>query len=49
MDSAKVISVIKTSSRVGDGTKDNPYRTVFQYWTLNGELICKCEKRDDEI
>ena len=36
---AEMVTVIKTVTVVGDGTKDNPVRTVIQYWTKEGKLI----------
>ena len=41
VESAKVISVIKTVSTRGKGTDTNPVRTVIQYWTVEGELIAE--------
>lgn len=38
-DSAKIITVIKTKSLCGLGTKEDPVRIVTQYWTLDGHLI----------
>lgn len=43
MESATLEVVIKTISRKGDGTENNPYREVVQYWTLDGELLCEVE------
>ena len=43
MKSATLEVVIKTISRKGDGTKNNPYREVVQCWTLDGELLCEAE------
>lgn len=42
-DSAKVIQVIVTESLVGRGTKEDPTRSVLQYWSLNGELLAKAD------
>lgn len=37
---AEVIEVIKTNLfEKGEGTEDNPYRRVTQYWTLDGKLL----------
>lgn len=38
-ESVKVVRVIKTIKKVGDGTEKNPVRTVIQYWSLNGKLL----------
>lgn len=37
--SAQVISVIRTESRTGAGTEENPNRIVTQYWSTDGELL----------
>lgn len=37
--SAEVISVIRTKISVGDGTKGNPFRQYYQYWSLDGEIL----------
>ena len=37
--SAEVISVIRTKISVGDGTKENPFRQYYQYWSLDGEIL----------
>lgn len=39
VETAKVISVIKTTSTRGDGTSANPSRVITQYWHLSGELL----------
>ena len=39
VESAKVISVIKTTSTRGDGTSANPSRVITQYWSISGELL----------
>lgn len=38
-DSAKIIKIIQTKSILGLGTKEDPVKTVTQYWTLDGHLI----------
>ena len=40
-DSAKIIKVIVTESAIGDGTEENPVRTIYQYWDFKGNLIAK--------
>lgn len=53
--SAQVISVIRTESRTGAGTEENPNRIVTQYWSTDGELLAvhdpliQEEKKDGEI
>lgn len=39
MDNAKVVQVIKTIMKKGNGTEDNPYHNVIQYWDFEGNLI----------
>lgn len=39
MENAKVIQVIQTIFEKGNGTEDNPYRNVIQYWDFEGNLI----------
>ena len=40
-DSAKVIQVIETKALKGEGTQENPARTVIQYWDLDGNLLAE--------
>lgn len=40
-DSAQLIKVIKTESLMGEGTEDDPCRTVIQYWSTEGELLAE--------
>lgn len=35
----KVVEVIKSEIRIGDGTRKNPVRIVIQYWDLKGNLL----------
>lgn len=37
--SAQVISVIRTESRAGAGTEEDPNRIVVHYWSLDGSLL----------
>jgi hypothetical protein len=38
------IQVIRTSNKtVGGGSKEDPVRTVVQYWTIDGELLDECD------
>lgn len=41
MEMANIEVVIKTIFRKGNGTENDPYREVVQYWTLDGELLCE--------
>ncbi len=42
--SARVIQVIETEIRRGDGTHADPFRIVTQYWTLDGELLADVDE-----
>ena len=37
--SVQIIEVIKTKTAVGNGTEEDPVRTVVQYWDKEGKLI----------
>lgn len=37
--SAQVIQVIRTESKAGAGTEDDPNRIVTQYWSTDGKLL----------
>lgn len=39
MNSAKVIQVIESHAKRGNGTECNPSRIVTLYWSLDGELL----------
>lgn len=39
MSQAKVIRVIKTDELKGVGSREDPYRRITQYWTLDGIFI----------
>ena len=39
-----MVEVIKVELKVGTGTKENPIRTVIQYWDKKGNLLFE---RDD--
>lgn len=41
--SAKVIQVVFTEDVRGDGTKNNPCRSVQTLWTLSGKKICEID------
>ena len=38
-DSAEVIQVIVTKTKVGSGTEEDPNRFVTEYWSFDGELL----------
>lgn len=39
VDKTEVVTLIKVTSILGDGTKDNPVRPIYEYWTLNGRRV----------
>lgn len=38
-DKAEVIQVIRTKSTLGEGTKEDPARYIYQYWDFEGNLL----------
>lgn len=38
---AEIVKVIKTETAEGDGTREDPVRTVERYWTESGEMIAE--------
>lgn len=39
MASARVIQVIETVSRIGNGTREDPVRFITQYWDFEGNRL----------
>lgn len=39
MARAEIVEVIKTASKMGEGTINDPCRIIVEYWTKDGELI----------
>lgn len=37
--SVRIIEVLEATLRVGDGTEQNPYRIITEYWSKGGELL----------
>lgn len=48
-DNAKVIQVIKTTSILGNGTKEAPVRQIYQYWDFEGNMLAKHDTLDENI
>lgn len=48
-DSAKAMTIIRTISLIGEGTKENPARFLYQYWDLKGELLASHDTILDSI
>lgn len=41
VDSVQMVQVIETKSQRGSGSDANPYRTVTQYWSPDGEFLAE--------
>ncbi len=41
MSEARLIQVIQTTSKEGNGTDRDPIRTVIEYWSVDGEFLAK--------
>lgn len=41
VDSARVIQVIVTKAARGSGSKDQPTRTVTEYWSTDGKKLAE--------
>jgi hypothetical protein len=39
--SVKVIEVVRVEVVIGDGTETHPYRTLTQFWSVDGELLAE--------
>lgn len=48
-DKAEVISVIKTESLLGNGTKEDPVRYIYQYWDFKGNMLAKHDTLDETV
>lgn len=48
-DSAKVIQVIQTKALRGEGTQQDMYRIVTQYWDFKGNLLAEHDPARDEF
>ena len=48
-DSAKAMTVIRTVSLIGEGTKETPARFLYQYWDLKGNLLASHDTILDSI
>ena len=48
-DSAKAMTVIRTMRLIGEGTKENPARFLYQYWDLKGKLLASPDTILDSI
>ena len=40
-DSARVLQVIETCSHTRVGSKEDPKRPIYRYWTLDGKLLAE--------
>lgn len=48
-DKAEIISVIRTTSLLGLGTKEDPVRYIYQYWDFEGNLLAKHDTLDEAL
>lgn len=49
-DKAEVIQVIRTTSLLGEGIKEDPVRYIYQYWDFEGNLLASHDTlNDDEV
>ena len=46
-DKAEIIQVIKTTSAIGAGTKEDPARYIYQYWDMKGNLLASHDTLKD--
>ncbi len=47
---ARLLQVIETClQHAGDGTKDNPYREITQYWSTEGHLLAQVDHRNPQV
>ena len=44
---AQVVTVIKTAVAIGAGTNEDPNRYLYQYWSLEGELLAQNDPCQD--
>lgn len=49
VDSAKIIQVIQTVSRAGNGSESNPNRLVTAFWSFDGELLAVNDPISEEL
>lgn len=47
--SARVIQVIKTSTLIGQGTEEHPYRELIQYWDFKGNKLAESDPIDSQF
>lgn len=38
-DAARIVTLIRTTALKGKGIPEDPYREVYQYWTLTGYFL----------
>lgn len=48
-ESVKILKVIRTISTIGDGTKEDPVRPIYQYWDFKGNLLASHDTLDEAI
>lgn len=45
-DSVKVIQVVRVAACCGAGTKEDMFRLVLQYWSLEGKLLAEDDPKE---
>lgn len=45
---AKIVELIETEMTKGNGVKDDPYRSVIQYWSKEGNLLFEIDEIDSK-
>ena len=43
----KVVEVIRLETKAGNGTEEDPFHIIVQYWMKNGKMIAEYEINDD--
>lgn len=46
VDSAKLIQVIAVESVAGNGTEDNPFHRVYEYYSVDGDLLARTDNTE---
>lgn len=46
--SVKIMEVVQVQTKVGSGTGEDPFRTITEYWSKEGELLAFYDPHFDE-
>lgn len=41
IENVKIVPMVTVEAKVGDGTENNPVRSVTQYWNTDGEMVAE--------